>query len=107
MSQVLSTIPNPTPVQAHVISLIHQHIGQRRPLDEASRETILTEYRRRTAEGTLTDRNKTHEVKLIAEQLGITFTHYRQPEDIASLLSFEAMGAGSQRAVEQRQGGVQ
>lgn len=102
MSKVLSTLPNPTPPQAHIIGLVRRHFGEWHQLNQADSAAIQNEYRRRRIVGE-TGRNIIRDVRLIASALGIAFSDPRQAEGIASILSFENMGAAANRASEQRQ----
>lgn len=102
MSRVLSTIPNPTPPQAFIITNLHRHFGEWHELNEAQSLAIQQEYRRRREDGELTGNNITRNVRLIAASLGITFDDPRQAEGISSILSFENMGVAARRAEENR-----
>ncbi len=102
MSRILSTIPNPTPAQARVLGALRHAFGERHELNAADSLAIQNEYHRRRAAGEGQERVLRREVQSIASLLGITFSDARQAQDVASLLSFQNMGAAAQRASECR-----
>jgi hypothetical protein len=94
MSRILATIPNPTPQQARVLGALRYAFGERRAIADADSAAIQNEYHRRRTAAVLPFRSTARNVAAIAGDLGIALDTW-QAEHVASLLSFQNMGAAA------------